>query len=240
VARAEVRRVLGAGATFDAAEPGGRGYEAIRFGYGGDLRLLLSLHTVHAAYLVSRFAVPRPRGLLADAHMRALTEQIAMVRALLPREAYRTLHVSAAGADSPVLLRLKEELAQRAGLAVAAGDGDLLVRLRRPPGGGDGWEALVRLTPRPLSARAWRVCNPPGALNAAVAHAMVLLSDPRANDVFLNVGCGSGTLLIERLTCRGARRVVGCDTSPAALDCARANIAAAGLDGWDVASLVEL
>ena len=36
-------------------------------------------------------------------------------------------------------------------------------------GWGEGWEVLVRLTPRPLTARPWRVCNWPGALNAVVA-----------------------------------------------------------------------
>ena len=42
----------------------------------------------------------------------------------------------------------------------------------------EGWEALVRLTPRPLSARPWRVCNLPGALDATAAHAMARLSAP--------------------------------------------------------------
>jgi tRNA (guanine6-N2)-methyltransferase len=128
-----------------------------------------------------------------------------------------------------VLMRLKEQLAQRFGLAVAADEGDLLIRLRRARGG-SGWEALVRLTPRPLATRAWRVCNWPGALNASLAYAMIALSEPAPDDVVLNVACGSGTLLIERLLAAPARRTIGCDTDATALDCARANLRAAGLD----------
>ena len=40
-----------------------------------------------------------------------------------------------------------------------------------PARGGDGWETLVRTTPRPLATRYWRVCNYEAALNATVAHA---------------------------------------------------------------------
>jgi tRNA (guanine6-N2)-methyltransferase len=59
-----------------------------------------------------------------------------------------------------------------------------------------------------------------------VAHAMALLTRPRPRDRFLNIACGSGTLLIERLACMRAEQVIGCDVSSTALDCARANIAA--------------
>jgi 23S rRNA G2445 N2-methylase RlmL len=240
IARDELQRALGPRAARPVLVPAGQGYDVIRCEYAGDLRLLLRLRTVHAAYIVRRYAVPRPRGLLGDEHLRALASQLGLAQGLFPREAFRTLHVSAAGADSPVLRRLQDELARRAGLAVGDGDGDLLVRLRRPAAGGAGWEALVRLTPRPLAARAWRVCNLPGALNAPVAHAMGLLTGPNLGDVFVNLACGSGTLLIERLAIGPARRAVGCDTSAAALDCARANLDAAGLGGGNGASPVEL
>ena len=87
----------------------------------------------------------------------------------------------------------------------------------------------MRLSPRPLTARAWRVCNLPGALNAVVAHAMVALSAPNPADRYLNLACGSGTLLVERLALGPARLAVGCDNAAGPLDCARANLRAAGL-----------
>jgi tRNA (guanine6-N2)-methyltransferase len=141
-----------------------------------------------------------------------------------------------------VLTRLKGELAQRFGLAVAADEGDLLIRLRRAQQG-DGWETLVRLTPRPLATRAWRVCNLPGALNASLAYAMIALTEPSPSDAVLNLACGSGTLLIERLLSGRAKQAIGCDTDAAALECARLNLRAAGLDqaarleDWDASAI---
>src|SRR5680860_140502 len=107
-----------------------------------------------------------------------------------------------------------------------------------------GWEVLVRLTDRPLSARSWRVCNRPGGVNATVAVAMNRLVRSEPGAAYLNLMCGSGTLLVERAISGPARRIVGIDNEPDALDCARANLAAAGVEGCelvlaDVASLVD-
>jgi len=73
------------------------------------------------------------------------------------------------------------------------------------------------------------VCNLPGALNATVARVMVELTSPAPQDRFVNLTCGSGTLMIERLALGPARLVLGGDRDPAALECARANLDAAGL-----------
>ncbi len=139
--------------------------------------------------------------------------------------------------------RLIDDIAQQTGLAVASDEGDLLIRLRRPLDGSEGWDVLVRMTPRPLSVRSWRVCDYKGALNAAAAHGLALLTQPRPEDVFLNIACGSGSILIERAGIMPVRLAIGCDTSPEALDCARANVAASGksariqLAPWDARSL---
>jgi tRNA (guanine6-N2)-methyltransferase len=214
----------------------------LRFDYRGDLRALLDMRSILAIYLVRRFAVPRPRALLGHQHFTALLDLIDSVRAPFPKGAYRTLRLSAAGADSAVLSKLKTELAQHTGLEIAPDEGDLLLRLRRAPDRGE-WEVLARISPRPLATRAWRVCNRPGALNATLAHCMMLLSEPDADDVVLNLACGSGTLLVERLALGPARSVVGCDTDIVALDCARLNLQAAGYQGvarlepWDAGQI---
>jgi len=214
----------------------------IRFSYTGDLHTLLSMRSLTAVYLVRVFAVPRPRALLGHEHLTALLGQIAMVRALAPEGAYRSLRLSAAGEESSIMSRLKHELAQATGLQIAADEGDLLLRVRRTADR-QGWEALVRISPRPLATRKWRVCNMPGALNATLAHAMMRLSDPQPDDAILNVGCGSGTLLVERLALGPARSAIGCDTDPAALECARRNLEAASfermarLERWDTTEL---
>jgi ubiquinone/menaquinone biosynthesis C-methylase UbiE len=221
----------------DTPSPG-----AIRFHYSGDLSALLDLRSLIAIYLVRRFDVPRPRALLGHQHFTALLDQVATVRRLAAADAYQMLRLSAAGEDSSVMSRLKDELAQHTGLRIAPDEGDLLLRLRRSADGA-GWEALTRISPRPLATRAWRVCNLPGALNATLAHAMMHLSTPHPDDLIVNVACGSGTLMVERLALGPARSLLGCDIDPAALECARANLWAAGFDKlarlerWDAADL---
>jgi SAM-dependent methyltransferase len=214
----------------------------LRFSYAGDLAGLLGLRSVVAAYLVRHFAIPRPKALLGNQQLGELLGAITTALDLAPPDTYQSLRLSAAGENSAVLTRLKDELAARLGLEVAADEGDLLLRLR-PAARHDGWEVLVRLTPRPLATRAWRVCNLPGSLNATLAHAMIRMTDPHPDDTVLNVACGSGTLLIERLALGRARQALGCDLDPAALECARANLRAAGfakaarLEPWDAGDL---
>jgi tRNA (guanine6-N2)-methyltransferase len=237
LARRELRR-LGPGARLEPGEPPG----VIAMSYSGELRPLLGLRSVTSVYLAHTFPVPRPKALLGDEQFRAAVAACEAAMGLHPAGSFRTLFLSAAGADSAVLGRLKQELVARLGLEVGAEDGDLLLRLRRGAGGA-GWDLLVRLSPRPLATRPWRVCNLEGALNGPVAHAMAALSEPAPGDRYLNIGCGSGTLLVERLLLGPARCAIGCDTSPAALACAAANLEAAGLAGraelhpWDARSL---
>ncbi|MCS6842071.1 MAG: methyltransferase domain-containing protein [Roseiflexus sp.] len=214
----------------------------IRAQYSGELQLLLRLRSVLAAYLVITYAVPRPRALLGHQHFTHLLTTLETVRSLSRPELYRTLRLSAAGENSSVLTRLKEALAHHTGLVVAPDEGDLLIRLRRTPSR-DGWEVLVRLSPRPLATREWRVCNWPGSLNATLASVMMRLTQPAATDRVLNLACGSGTLLIERLFLAPARQAIGCDLDPKALQCAQRNLKAAGfaqsvrLEQWDATSL---
>src|SRR3954451_14367929 len=196
--------------------------------YGGELAALNDLQTVLAVYGQRRFSVPRPKALLGHEYLTTLLSMIAIVRELYPDGTFETFRVSAAGQDTSVLLRLRETIARETGLIDTADEGDMLIRLRRPLDGSDGWDVLIRLAPRPLSVRSWRRCNLPGALNASIAQAMIRLTRPHPDDVVLNLGCGSGTLLIERLSYAAAREAIGCDTDPAALACTRENLQASG------------
>lgn len=207
-----------------------------------------------AFHLILDYVIARPRALLGDEHLRRLLAAIAAVRAATSAS-FSGFRLSAAGAESSVFRRLAEELEKGTGLPQDPAEGDLLLRVRRA---GPGWQVLIRLTPRPLSARSWRVCNMEGGLNATLAAAMNrLLLDgmsPGAGGLrYLNAMCGSGTLLIEWLTrpCANQRPRAGasgahapatdagpsraavplalaCDTAPAALDCARRNLEASG------------
>ncbi len=234
IARQELRAKLGARVTLRQLPADQTPAGVVQFTYSGNLRALLALKTAQAVYVMKHFAVPRPKALLGDEHFRAVLSLIALARSLNP-DAYRSLYLSAAGSDSTVMTRLKRELSQRTNLIVAETEGDLVIRVRAGQANGSGsrrgWDVLVRLSPRPLATRAWRVCNFEGALNAAVAHAMALLTQPSTQDMFVNLACGSGSLLVERLTWGPAQLAIGCDISQAALDCARQNLTAGGFKG---------
>jgi tRNA (guanine6-N2)-methyltransferase len=206
-----------------------------------NLREILQLRLVNSAALVCSFAVPRPKALLGDQHLRRLLNEIAAVRALHPAGSFQTLFISAAGNDSSVMQRLSDTLCRASGLQRGAEDGDLLLRVRPDPQQA-GWQVLIRISPRPLATRSWRVCNLPGALNGPAAAALITLAAPPAGSRLLNIGCGSGSLLIEALH-QTALDAVGCDIDAAARSCAEQNLAAAGLSGravitdWDAAQL---
>jgi tRNA (guanine6-N2)-methyltransferase len=237
-AGAELGTLFGRGVRLDAPIAG----DSLRFVSAVPLADLLRLRSVVALYLSLIFDVPRPKALLGHQHFERIVAAIERVLALHPPGAFSTLRLSAAGEDSAVLTRLRDELARRTGLATASDEGDLLLRLRRSRHG-PGWEALVRLTPRPLATRRWRVCNMPGAPNATLAFALAQLTEPTPEDRVLNLCCGSGTLMVERLAIERADTIIGCDIDARALDCAAANLRAAGfehearLETWDATSL---
>ena len=197
------------------------------FRYSGPVQRLMDLQTAAAVHLVERFDVPRPKALLGHRHFTRLVTSIKAILDLHPQETFKTFRVSAAGSESTTMRRLRSEIAAATHLDEQTDDAHLLLSLRRSTPGG-GWEVLVRLTPMPLSARPWRVCNRSDALNATVAHAMVTLPGHSDHDRFLNLGCGSGTLLIERLAAGPAASVTGLDIDPEAIACTERNLIAAG------------
>jgi len=223
-AEAEIREKFdGAARILGRPRPG-----RIDLAYRGALARLNALRTVTAMYSVLDFAVPRPKALLGQQQFDRIAVAVAANIALYPLRTFTTVRVSGAGADSPVFTRLKTAIAERFRLEVVESLGDLLIAVRPAASPSGGWQVLIRTTPRPLSARAWRVCDMPGALNATVASAMDRLARPRPSSRFLNLACGSGTLLAERLQLGPVRIAIGVDNDRAALACAAANLAASG------------
>lgn len=196
---------------------------SICFSYGGNTAALGKLKRVIAVYRLSRFAIPRPKALLGNQQFGQLLSAIASVR---QAEAFKSFRFEAAGKDSKVFQRLAEALAKELGLAFDSEAGELMLRVRPYT---QGWEVLIRLTPRPLSARTWRVCNMPGGLNASLAVVMNDLAGLKAGETYLNAMCGSGTLLIEQALVSQARAFTALDIRAEALACTRSNIIAAGL-----------
>jgi tRNA (guanine6-N2)-methyltransferase len=183
-----------------------------------------------AVYRYLEFEIPRPKALLGDVHLGRMVEVITQIlaKASVP---FRGFRFDAAGSDSQVFQRLAARIAEEIGQPHIPEEGDLVIRVR--PRRGDrsppGWEVLIRTTPRPLSTRPYRVANFPGAVNATVAAAMTDLAGVQSSDRVLNVMCGSGTILIERLLVGRTARAVGVDTDPHTLELAARNAQAAGV-----------
>ena len=227
-ARREVRRLLGKAAQLAPMTTRSTAEGRFTIRYDGNIRRFDELRTVTAVHRVERFAVPRPRALLGHQHLTRLLGVIHVVLDAHSDGAFRTFRIAAAGAGSGVYSRLRQEIAAATGLEPTDSAAHLHIAIRRTNTDQEGWQVLIRTSPMPLSARRWRVCDMPGALNATVASVMASLARPRSNERVLNLGCGSGTLMIERLGMGAAASVTGVDISSDALQCADANLRAAG------------
>jgi tRNA (guanine6-N2)-methyltransferase len=84
------------------------------------------------------------------------------------------------------------------------------------------WLSL-RLTPPAFRFRGDLRRFSQAALRPTVAHALVWLSDPSPDEVFLDPFCGSGTILSERLP-YPAQRIIGSDLDAQTLEVARHNL----------------
>lgn len=204
--------------------------DALRVDVDGPLTEVLELRTAVAAFVVRHFDVPRPRSLTSGDHLARIVEAMYASLRVAGSASFR---FEAAGSDSAVFARLAQLLHEATGLAYDPEHGELVVRVARGhkarPDADPGWDVLVRLGPRPLSARRWREVDFPGAANATIAAAMSRLAGLGPHDRVLNLMCGSGTLLVERLLTGPAAVAVGVDDDPAALESAAANLRAAGL-----------
>lgn len=197
--------------------------ESLVAAYSGRLKSLLALRQVVAVYHIQHFDIPRPKALLGHQHFHTIIDRIKTIRSLHAKGLFETFRISAAGENSAVFARLKSDLREYTGLDVEM-DADLVLRVRPSTIQDSGWEVLIRLSPRPLSTRAWRVTDMHGALNATLAAAMIELTKATPDDHFLNLMCGSGTLLIERLLKMSAQTAVGIDIDPEAISASLDNL----------------
>ena len=94
----------------------------------------------------------------------------------------------------------------------------------------------LRLSDKRMRHREYKSEHVPASLRPSAAAALVWLTDPQPDDVFVDPTCGAGTLLAERAAFGPARCIVGGDISPIALHAARRNTRAALLR-WDAGRL---
>lgn len=224
--RAELKRVFGKEVKF---QRGGRENELF-VTLQGKYERLLKLRLASSVYLYQHYDIPRPRSLLGDLHLKRLTAQLQKVLTLAPSSRFKSFRFEAAGKDSSVFAQLAQKIEELLPLTHQPEDGELVIRVRHNAVQSETWETLIRISPRPLSTRSWRVVDYPGALNAVIAAAMVEESNPTSKDRVLNLMCGSGTLLIERVKKTQAGLAVGIDSSSEAIAAAVKNTKAAGAD----------
>lgn len=82
----------------------------------------------------------------------------------------------------------------------------------------------LRLSDEHMRHREYKIEHLPASLRPSVAAALVWLTQPRENDVFLDPMCGAATILIERAYAGRYRMLLGGDNNPEALELALANI----------------
>ena len=101
----------------------------------------------------------------------------------------------------------------------------------------------IRLTDRTMRHRFQKAVELPASLRPSVAAAMVHLSEPNKDDVFLDPMCGSGTILMERVAAGPYRRLYGGDIDPERVEASKKNlfqrawVKSALIREWDVAQL---
>ncbi len=192
------------------------------FSYFGKLSRLKKVGSILSIYAVKRFTVPRPKALLGHEHWSSL---LAFLKDMKQLDTFESFRFSAAGKDSVVFNRLRDDISKALFLR-HHDEGDFLLRFR-PIENAEGWEVLARVTNRPSSARAWRLCNQAGGLNATVAAAVVSIANIRQTDRIYCPMCGSGTLAIEAARAVGLEHpIVATDISQTSVTCTETNVAA--------------
>lgn len=202
--------------------------ESVKCFFAGDAKKLLTLRTVVAVYAGTNMRIPGPQALALPHNFQYVVSLLKFVESLHAPHSFSSLRFSAAGEESSLFKKLGTNLGKVTSRTYDQRNGDHLLRIRPTEYGEWGWDVLARLSPRPLSTRAWRIENMPGAVNATIASAMVSLTNPQATDTYINVMCGSGTLLIERMQFGKPKKMVGVDNNKESLAAAAANIQAAG------------
>lgn len=99
----------------------------------------------------------------------------------------------------------------------------------------------IRLSRADMRHRDYKLQHLPASLRPSVAAAMVQLSQPSGDDVFLDPMAGAGTILLERLAAGPVKRLLGGDNDPDALDALEANLRRVRgpikIDEWDAREL---
>lgn len=197
--------------------------EEVYVAYSENYGDLLKLRSVSYASIVSENLQFNPAYI--SKHKSVLGDLVNEVIKKQPK-AFKTFKISCAGADSPEVKDISKYIESEYKLKQNLG-ADLKINIAKV---NNLWEIGVQLTPRPLSVRDYRVSNMSGAMDPTIAYALNSLCEIENKKTYLNVFCGSATLLIEAgLSFKNLNKLVGFDNSKTNLSMAYKNIISAGL-----------
>ena len=213
-----------------------QGEGMVCFTFEGDPRQLLNLGTVEDVFALlaqGRIAVERQGLAQAETlilETPLLAEAVAVHRRVRPGKGKRPTFRVIVQRQGSGHAYIRQELGKRVARAIEA----RFPNWKRVPDGGlvelwvrqQGAQFLcgLRLSDRTMRHRTYKQASIEASLRPVVARAMVLLSEPAADDVVLDPMCGAGTILIERGEHSRYAQLLGGDLSPDALAAARINI----------------
>jgi tRNA (guanine6-N2)-methyltransferase len=201
----------------------------IRFEFKNNPTKLLMLNSIIAIYAIHYFDIPRPKAFLGHENFTHMVKLLSSTYQEWDEQTV-TFGIGAAGSDSSVMQRIKQDISQALNLPIADDDkGNLYIRLL-PAYQTQGWEVLIRLTPHPLATRKWRIQNIPGALNATVAYAMTQLANISHKGYVINLCSGTATILIEHAKHHSYDTMIAIDNNKNMLQAASQNINASNIN----------
>ncbi len=186
-----------------------------------DLQSLMNLRSVTNVYITRREAELNPH--FISKH-KAILGGIIDTVLRVNTTSFKSYKLSCAGTQSKEVKAIQRFIAETFKVTVAE-DADLEVSIGKVA---DIWEVGVRLTPRPLSLRMYKVANIKGGLNPTIAYAMNTFCKLDTKTSYLNIFSGSATLLIEAAISNPDLKLFGFDIDGKSNALAVTNIKKAG------------
>ncbi|MBC7766950.1 methyltransferase domain-containing protein [Arenimonas sp.] len=183
---------------------------------------ILSLKSINSAYIATSDKKYNPRYL--HKHKSILGNLIEKVIIKKEKE-FKTFKIRCAGSQTQEIIEIEKYIQET--YTIKKNDvADLEIYINKI---GDDWEISVRLSPRPLSVRDYKISNIKGGLNPNIAYAINTFCNLKNSTSYLNIFSGSGTLLIEAGLVNPHVKLVGLDIDKKTNSLAIQNIKKAGL-----------
>lgn len=183
---------------------------------------ILSLRSVTNIFLIRRDQKINPKYI--SNHKSVLGELLKGVLDQNPK-AFKTFKLRCAGANTDEVGQIQEYIKDTFRLT-ASEEADMDIYIHKP---NTLWEVGVRLTPRPLSVRDYKIEHIKGGINPTIAYAMNSFCDLEHAHTYLNICSGSATLLIEAARVNESLKLLGFDNNNKHNSQAIHNIKKAGL-----------